>query len=197
MFGPSEIQSFFRGYAAVLEDEEVRAISRRYFIANGFDMTLTTLGVVLGAYLSGVGSGLTVVKVAFGAGVGLTTSAVWSVWEIERAEKRSEIRSLENAMLTDLSETRLRRRRRRGQVINALASGLGPVVGITPALWYLFGLPILDATIASAVWALCVLFVFGVYMSRVSNHSWLISGIRMALAGVVVAFINLVLPGGG
>lgn len=189
-------RSFLRGYAAVLEDDEVRAISRRYFIANGFDMTLTTLGVVIGAYLSGVNSGATVVMVAVGAGVGMATSAVWSVWEIERAEKKSEMKNLESAMLTDLSDTRIRRHQRRGQVVNAVASGLC-LVGILPAFVYLLPLPMLEDTLISGVFSLAILFAFGIYMSRISKNSWLISGVRMALAGVVVAVINVVLPGSG
>jgi hypothetical protein len=46
-----------------------------------------------------------VIKIGLGAAVGLGTSAVWSVWEIERAETRAEIRRIERAMLTDLDDT--------------------------------------------------------------------------------------------
>ncbi|MDY7082701.1 MAG: hypothetical protein SXQ77_09920, partial [Halobacteria archaeon] len=55
-----------------LQDEEVRSISRRYFISNGFDGTLTSIGVTVGSFLSGVPDGLTVVKVGIGAAVGLS-----------------------------------------------------------------------------------------------------------------------------
>ena len=70
----------------VFRKDDVRSLSRRYFVANGFDGTLTTIGVVVGAYLSGIDDGMTVIAIGLGAAVGLGTSGVWSVWEIERAE---------------------------------------------------------------------------------------------------------------
>ncbi len=70
----------------VLKKTEVRSLSRRYFIANSFDGVLTSLGVIIGAYLGGVTDGLTVIGICLGAAIGLGTSGIWSVWEIERAE---------------------------------------------------------------------------------------------------------------
>ncbi len=90
---------------ALLRDDRVRAISRRYFVSNGFDGALTCIGLVIGAYLTGVTDGVTVVEIGVGAAVGLTTSGVWSVWEIERAEKRAELGRIEDAMLADLGGT--------------------------------------------------------------------------------------------
>jgi len=95
----------------LLGDEDVRSISRRYFVSNGFDGTLTCIGVVVGAVLSGVPDGVTVVKIGPDAAVGLGTSAVWSVWEIERAETRAEILRIEQTMLVDLDDTRVKRDR--------------------------------------------------------------------------------------
>lgn len=60
----------------VLRREDVRSIARRYSVSNGFDGTLTSIGLIVGAVLSGVPDGLTVVKIGRGAAVGLTTSAV-------------------------------------------------------------------------------------------------------------------------
>lgn len=50
---------------------------------------------------SGVPDGYTAIKTGLGAEVGLGTSVVWSVWEIERVE----IRRIERAMLRDLDDT--------------------------------------------------------------------------------------------
>lgn len=180
-------------------DEEVRAISRRYFISNGFDGTLTSIGVGIGAYLSGIPDGATVFKVGLGAGVGLATSGVWSVWEIERAEKRAELLSIERAMLTDLGGTDVERRQAGARAINAAMSGLGPTIGILlPLLPFLlvteaFGL--LAATFASVAVGVALLFVFGVYLGALSERNPYVAGARMGLAGLVVAGISIVLPG--
>jgi len=89
----------------LLRDEKTLSIARRYFISNGFDGILTSVGAVL----SGIPDDATVIGIGLGAAVGLGTSAVWSVWEIERAETRAEIRRIERAMLTDLDDTRIER----------------------------------------------------------------------------------------
>jgi predicted membrane protein (TIGR00267 family) len=183
----------------LLEREEVRSISRRYFISNGFDGTLTSVGVIVGSYLSGVPDGLTVFKIGVGAAVGLATSGVWSVWEIERAEKRAERLNLEAAMLADLGDTEIQRRNEGARQINALMSGLGPVVGILvpllPALLEGTYLSLLETTLVGISLGVLLLFVFGAYLGRVSEQNWIVAGLRMGVAGLVVAAINVVLPG--
>ncbi|MFB6073540.1 MAG: VIT1/CCC1 transporter family protein [Haloarculaceae archaeon] len=183
----------------LLAKEEVRSVSRRYFISNGFDGTLTSIGVIVGAYLSGVPDGATVVKIGLGAAVGLATSGVWSVWEIERAEKRIEIHRLERAMLTDLDDTRIQREKAGARKINAVMSGLGPVVGIllplVPFLLEGTTLSLFEATVAGVLVGVGVLFAFGAYLGRLSRQRWFVAGARMGLAGLVVAAINVLLPG--
>ncbi|MFB6174378.1 MAG: VIT1/CCC1 transporter family protein [Candidatus Nanohalobium sp.] len=178
--------------------EEVRAISRRYFISNGFDGTLTSTGIAIGSFLSGVPDGLTVFKVGIGAGIGLATSGVWSVWEIERAEKLAELQELEEPMMTDLENTEIHRQKKQGRTINAAMSGLGPVLGIVlPMIPFLFepAIGMLNATIASVAVAVCLLSSFGAYMGKISGQKLWKAAIRMGLAGLVVALLNIVLPG--
>ncbi|MFB6080001.1 MAG: VIT1/CCC1 transporter family protein [Haloferacaceae archaeon] len=190
-----------RDLVAVLRDEQVRSISRRYFVSNGFDGTLTSIGVAMGALLSGVSAGRTTFLIGLGAAVGLGTSGVWSVWEIERAEKRAEIRRLERAMLTDLDDTRIERRQRGARAINAVASGVGPIIGVlvpmTPFLLEGVVLTMVEATALAVCLGVGLLFVFGAYMGSIADITWYVAGIRMGLAGLVVAAINFLLPGGG
>lgn len=186
---------------SALAQDEVRSISRRYFISNGFDGTLTSIGITVGSFLSGVQEGMTVVMVGVGAAIGLATSGVWSVWEIERAEKRAELQKKEDAMLTDLSGTKLQEEQRLARAINAVMSGLGPVIGIllpiVPFLVHGTYLSMGAATVASVAIGMGVLFLFGSYMASIADHAWYWAGIRMALAGLVVAVINILLPGSG
>jgi predicted membrane protein (TIGR00267 family) len=183
----------------VLTDEDVRSIARRYFVSNGFDGVLTGIGVVVGAYLSGVTDGITVVKIGVGAAVGLSTSGVWSVWEIERAERRADRRRTEQAMLRDLEDTRIHRDERAARAVTATVSGFGPVVGtLVPVLPFLVvdgGLTPLVATVLAVAGGVALLFVFGAYMGSISGGNWYRSGFRMGVAGVVVALLNVVLPG--
>ena len=183
----------------MLADEDVQSISRRYFISNGFDGTLTSIGVVVGAVLSGVPDGLTVVKIGVGAAVGLGTSGVWSVWEIERAETKAEIRRTERAMLTDLDDTRFERRQQGARTVHAIASGIGPLIGILlPLVPFLFEGALLTLTQAAGIavaLGVGLLATFGAYMGSMSGQRWYVAAFRMGLAGVVVALINVFLPG--
>lgn len=179
--------------------DRIGPIARRYFVSNGFDGALTGIGVTVGAYLSGVPDGLTVIKIGLGGAVGLTTSGVWSVWEIERAEMRAELHDVEQAMLTDLDDTQIEREKMGAQKLNAAMSGLGPLLGLVlPLIPFLFEgiiLSLLQATLLSVAVAVGVLFVFGAYMASISRQRWYVAGIRMGLAGIVVAIISIFLPG--
>lgn len=181
------------------EKEDVIAISRRYFISNGFDGTLSSIGIIVGAVLSGVPDGLTVIKIGLGAAIGLGTSAVWSVWEIERAETRAEIRRIERAMLTDLDDTRVQREQSGARVMHATMSGLGPLIGILiPLSPFVIADPILtmqEAGLISVGLGIGVLGVFGAYMGSISGQRWYVAAGRMGLAGLVVALLNFFLPG--
>jgi predicted membrane protein (TIGR00267 family) len=182
-----------------IDTDMIGPIARRYFVSNGFDGALTGVGVTVGAYLSGISDGLTVVSLGLAAAVGLTTSGVWSVWEIERAEMRAEIQETEEAMLADLSDTQIEREKMENQVVNALMSGLGPLLGLViPLLPFLVEgtvFTLLQATLVSVGMAVSVLFIFGAYMASISKQRWYVAGIRMGLAGIVVAVINVFLPG--
>jgi predicted membrane protein (TIGR00267 family) len=174
-------------------------VARRYFVSNGFDGTLTSVGVVVSAYLSNVDEGFRVIQIGLGAGVGLLTSGVWSVWEIERAEMRAERLEIEEAMLTDLGGTQVEREKLGARKTNAFMSGLGPFIGLVlPLIPFLFedSVSLLGAVLISIAIAVGVLFVFGAYMGSISRQRWYVAGARMGVAGLVVAVLNLFLPGG-
>jgi predicted membrane protein (TIGR00267 family) len=183
----------------VLADEAVRSISRRYFVSNGFDGTLTSIGVVVGAFLSGITDGSTVFAIGAGGAVGLGTSGVWSVWEIERAEKQAEVLEVEAAMLRELGDTVIARRNRTARAVNAVMSGLGPIIGIfvplipfvTPESWF----SPFEATALAVGLGVALLFVFGAYLGSISKQAWYVAGFRMGVAGVVVAALNVALGG--
>lgn len=179
-----------------LKREEVRSISRRYFLSNGFDGTLTGIGIAVGSFLSGIDNNFTVFQVGLGAAVGLATSGVWSVWEIEKAEKLAELHQLEESMMEELEGTAIHERKKEGREVNAIMSGLGPVLGvIIPLTSFLVISDPLKATLTAIAVACLQLFTFGAYMARISKQQWYIAGLRMGVAGIVVAILNIFLPG--
>ncbi|MFB6208590.1 MAG: VIT1/CCC1 transporter family protein [Candidatus Nanohaloarchaea archaeon] len=178
--------------------EEVRSISRRYFVSNGFDGALTAIGIAVGAFLTGIESGFQVFMVGIGAMIGLSTSGFWSVWEIEKAEKLAELRDVEDSMLRDLEDTRLHSIKKQGRAINAVMSGLGPalvmVLALSPFVFTGF-LSGYQTTLVSIGIGSLLLFGFGSYMGKISGRKWYIAGTRMGLAGIFVALLNYFLPG--
>ncbi len=193
------VESRLRGIRRVLAKDDVRALSRRYFVANGFDGTLTTIGVVVGAYLSGITDGTIVIGIGLGAAVGLGTSGIWSVWEIERAETSRAKEHLEAAMLTSLDGTRLTRDLRNGQIVLALAAASGPVLAIlvmlSPFLFVGVVYEMFTAVLVSIAIGILLLATVGAYMGLISRQRWYVAAVRMGLAGIVVAIISIVLPG--
>ena len=195
MSGTGSLARFRR----VLRKEDVRSLARRYFIANGFDGTLTSIGVVVGAYLSGVEDGLALIGIGLGAAVGLGTSGIWSVWEIERAETSREREQVESAMLISLEDTRLTRDLRSEQIVLALAAATGPVIGVTVSLlpFLLEGVlfTMFQAVVVSILLGVLMLGGVGAYMGLISRQRWYVAAVRMGLAGVVVTVISVLLPG--
>lgn len=75
---------------------------------------------------------------------------------------------------------------------------MGPLIGIlvplTPFLFEGTVFTMDQAAFVGVGLALCVLGTFGAYMGSISDQRWCVAAIRIALAGLVVAAINLLLP---
>ena len=183
----------------VLGKGEIRALSRRYFVANSFDGVLTSIGIIIGGYLSGIHEPTTLIAIGLGAAVGLGISGIWSVWEIERAETSRIQAELEQAMLTSLEDTRLERNQRYTQLVLAISAGAGPVIAIVVTLIPFFfvdpGLTITQGVLLSIGCGIALLGSIGAYMGFISKQRWYVAAVRMALAGIVVAIISIFLPG--
>jgi len=183
----------------VFGQPDVRSLARRYFVANGFDGTLTCIGVAIGAVLAGQEDGIAVIAIGLGAAVGLGTSGIWSVWEIERAETSRERERIESAMLTSLADTRYKSDLRNEQIVLALAAAVGPVLGViltlVPFLFEGAVLSMTQAAIASVGVGVLLLGGVGAYMGSISRQRWYVAAVRMGLAGIVVAGLTILLPG--
>jgi len=140
-----------------------------------------------------------IVRVVAGGTVGLAASGVWSVWEIERAEKLAELKAVEEKMLTGLEGTALHDRKGDARKVNAMMSGLGPTIGmLLPIIPYFFvgvALSMMWATVIGVLIGVSLLFVFGAYMGNLSEQNWVIAGLRTGVVGLVVGGINIILPG--
>lgn len=179
-----------------------RSIARRYFITNGFDGALTMLGLLAGFHSSGSVPLQVAIAGCLGAAIALFMSGVSSAYLSESAERKKELRDLEQAILRDLEESDYGQASRYVPVMVALVNGLSPLLlslVIVSPLWlaqqgYFPGFPPFIAAIAVA---LLVIFFLGVMIGRVSRTFWLWSGLRsLAVALVtlmIIVFFNSVL----
>ncbi|MDH5472394.1 MAG: hypothetical protein OEY61_06005 [Gammaproteobacteria bacterium] len=181
----------------LLRITRTHGIMRRYFVVNGFDGALTMLGLIMG-FLFSEPSNLTVmINACLGAAIALGVSGVSSAYVSEQAERRRALSELEDAMVSDLSDSAHAEAARMVPVLIALVNGLAPLVIsllIIMPLWLsttgiiLFISPIY---LAIAI-AIVLIFMLGVFLGRISGVSWLRSGLQtLSIALLTILLIYL------
>ena len=173
-------------------------IVRRYLVVNGFDGALTMLGLVVGFYLSNTDDLRVVIGACIGAAVALAVSGVISAYISETAEKRKELRELEQAMIRNLDTSIHGRASRLLPFFVAFVNGMSPFIIslliISPiwAAYFSIELP-LPPLILSFLVALAVLFFLGIYLGRISDIHWLWAGLRALIVALVTGAIIVIL----
>jgi len=176
-------------------------IGRRYFVVNGFDGALTMLGLTTGFYLGGDVALDVVISACLGAAVALAISGVSSAYLSEAAERRRALSELEQAMLTDLSDSAHGSAARLVPVLIALVNGAAPLLMsllIIAPLWLArAGLVLPLAPLPAAITtAFVCIFGLGVFLGRVGGTSWLRSGVKTLLIALVTVLLILLLETG-
>jgi predicted membrane protein (TIGR00267 family) len=177
-----------------------RGIIRRYFVVNGFDGAFTMLGLITGFYLSGSSELNVVIGVCLGAAVALGVSGLTSAYLSETAERRRSLVELEEAMVTDLSNSNHASAVRVLPLLIALVNGVAPLalsLIIIAPLWLARAGVVLPLAplVASIITAFLCIFALGVYLGRVGGTSLLWSGIKsLLIAGATVLIILLLEP---
>lgn len=172
-------------------------ILRRYFAMNAFDGAMTSLGVVIGAYLSHIHEPRSVMGVILTSGIAMMISGFSGTYMTESAERSRSLNELEDAMLVNLDDTMYGRASRFVSLFAALVDGLAPFIAAIPSLVPFLVVPGLLAIeagyMASVAASLVTLFTLGVYLGKISGENILVNGVKMVLAGIAVALIALVL----
>lgn len=170
------------------------AIARRYLVTNGFDGTLTMLGLIMGFRTAGQVPVQVALTACTGAAVALAVSGVSSAYVSERAERQHELATLQQAMLDGLDDSAHAHTARWAPVVIAMVNGLAPFLLaqiVMLPLWLAhFGawLPFSPYDLAIAI-AFLLIMLLGVFSGRISRVFWLWAGLRALLIGVVTAAI--------
>jgi predicted membrane protein (TIGR00267 family) len=172
------------------------SIARRYLVTNGFDGSLTMLGMMTGFYTSGMTDLSVAISACLGAAVALFISGLSSAYLSEKAEREKELRELEQALLVDLKESDYGQASRYLPILVALVNGLAPLLLSLLILLPLFfaeqlsALP-LSPFINAIIVALTCIFFLGVFLGNISKTFWLWSGLRTLIIAIVTVAIIL------
>lgn len=174
---------------------DVGPITRRYFVMNAFDGALTMLGVVIGAYISGIINQPTVIISAGIAGsIAMGASGISGAYMTEKAERTKKMKDLEKALLTDMKNGLHKKSHRFATIFAALVDGFSPAIAamivISPFFLIRFGIISVEiAFYSSIIITLIILSSLGVYLGKISDESLIKYGILMLFVGLITAVL--------
>lgn len=175
----------------------VTEIARRYFVMNTFDGVLTMMGIVIGAYMSGVVHHEMILSTGIAASLALSISGASSAYITERAERARKLKRLENAMLTDLDNTKHEEASKFASIYAALVNGVTPMIaGVIVLLPFfiptfspsahdiVFGIGAFEI---SLVISYIILISLGIYLAKTSGENIWKYGLQMFVVITITA----------
>jgi len=173
----------------------VGTITRRYFVMNAFDGALTMLGVVIGAYFSGVlDQAPLIISAGIAGSIAMGASGVSGAYMTEKAERTKKLKKLEKAMLKDMKKSVHGKSHRFAMIFAALVDGASPALAamavISPFFMANFGIISPELAFFSCITlTLVILLLLGVYLARISDENMIKYGIQMLIVGLITAFL--------
>jgi predicted membrane protein (TIGR00267 family) len=165
------------------------------FLRGFMDGSLSTLGIVIGASAA---EQSIIIAAAVGGALANGISNVLSAFSAAEAEEYTEMRSIEDAMVSrELKGSDIERKIRKNTLVASLTDGIASIFGgAIPILPYLFMKPPHAMYLAAGL-VVAMVFLIGIYLGKVSRRNILLSALKMAAFGVVVAvavyFIQLLI----
>jgi predicted membrane protein (TIGR00267 family) len=173
-------------------------IARRYFVKNGFDGSMTMLGIIVGSWVVGVERSEIIVTAGLGACLAMGISGLFGAYMTERAERKRDLKTLEDAMKTDLQDSVLNEASSFVSFYAAIVDGGSPIltaiISLLPFALTLNSLiAIGEAYILSFILTLVTLFTLGIYLGKIAKENMVLYGIQTLAAGIITVAIALLL----
>jgi predicted membrane protein (TIGR00267 family) len=177
-----------------IEVTHISDIARRYFVKNGMDGSMTVLGIILGSWAANVEEPYIVVFAGFGACLAMGISGLFGAYITERAERKRELKNLEEAMLSDLNGSLQQNASEFVPALAAIIDGLSPAftatISLIPFFFSILGFfSIWDSYNISFVLTLATLFSLGLYLGRIAKEKIWFYGLQMLTAGLIITAI--------
>jgi len=190
------LQEFIKKIKEYREISKVDKIARRYFAMNGFDGSLTILGLLIGYYLSDFDNPLIIFVTGISTCIAMGISGLWGAYLAERSERISDLRELEKATISSLNNTKIGSAHRFATVVVAVIDGIAPFItaffSLIPFLFNKY-LNISICYYISFTLTFLALFLLGVFLGRISKENLFISGLKMVVAGITSVLISILL----
>ena len=175
-------------------------IARRYFVKDGFDGSMTMLGIIVGTWVVNVTQPEIIVTAGLGACLAMGISGLSGAYLTEKAERKRDLKNLEKAMMTKLDDSVITDATKFVSFYAAVIAGGAPIltalVSLAPFFLVLHGLlAVENAYITSIIVTLVVLFMLGIYLGKIAKENALLYGIQTLVAGVATIAIVLLLRG--
>lgn len=174
-------------------------IARRMFVTNSFDALLTSLGVMLGSYISGVEKPIGYIGAVLGGSLtmGVFSGFLGSFFS-ERAERLRELRELEEKILRDLKGTIYEKVARWVPLYVAFWSSLGilifPMLTALPFALATIGILSIKVALATGVIIVnSIIFMLGAYLGKISGEGAVKTGISMLAVSLLATVILVVI----
>lgn len=182
-----------------LEITRSRELLRRYLAMNAFDGVMTSLGVVIGSYIASVEDPKSVLDIIVLGAIAMAVSGFTGTYMVESAERERRVNEIEES-----DPKMVQSYQRAARFVSAFAAvvdGSAPFLASIPcllpfALAYLGIFEIHIAFYTAIGGALVTLFAIGTFLGRISESSIIYSGIKMVVAGTLVALIAFLLGQG-
>lgn len=185
---------FFKRFSDLVIISKSHDIARRYVVVNGFDGALTTLGLLVGFYIS-TGTNINIaITACLSAAIALAMSGISSAYVSEAAERKREFREIQSAMISDMSGSVHAKASIWMPLLIAVTNGLSPLILsliiITPLLLTQLGysLPFNPYEAGIGI-AFFLIFLLGVFLGRVGGTFWLVSGLQTLLVALVTTVL--------
>jgi len=159
---------------------------------NGFDGALTTLGIIMGAYVAGVIESRLILITGFGASLAMGISGATGAYMAEKAERTRSMKELEEAMFTKLNDSLIEKASNAAVYFVSFIDALAPIATAFISLlpFIVSNLDVIKIELAfifSIILNMATLFVLGVFLGRSSRSNVFVYGGLMVLAGFATA----------
>ncbi len=158
---------------------------QRYLINTIFDSINTSIGIILGLYLSGSTAGYLFSMPLLSAAIALGISSGTSTFEAEYLEQLNKNKEIESHMFEGASSSSKNDAKKKAFLVGA-SNFLMPVgLSCCVTLFLLMINWIVVAVIVSIVFLISVLFITGMVFGKMNNISPIKRGVRMLAIGVL------------